>query len=294
MRAAQLIGVSAFALAGCASNNLTIRSLPPEMPAADNAAAVKNAAVLAAVETDASHRATDQDGAHEVIPLTAADAPSMFTYDPWERVNRFTYRFNARFDEAVFLPVANQYRRVPSPVRSGVHNFFANLSEVENTINFAIQLRPGSGARSLARFLINSTVGIGGLFDVATKLKLDSQSTGFTSALSQWGMHPGPYLIIPFLGPATLRDGVGMLADFGVSYAVNVAGLYRGDKTWALGIVDAIDARSNISFRYYGTGSAFEYETVRFLYVHEELIEDAALHAKNHPQARDVDTPAGK
>ena len=81
-------------------------------------------------------------------PVTAADAPSMRTYDPWERFNRFTYRFNARFDEAIFLPVANGYRRLPSPLRAGVHNFFGNLAEVDSVINYTLQgrLRPACAA----------------------------------------------------------------------------------------------------------------------------------------------------
>ena len=67
-------------------------------------------------------------------PLTAADAPPMYTYDPWERLNRSTYRFNARFDDALFLPMVNVYKRVPSPLRTGVHNFFGNLSEVDSVV----------------------------------------------------------------------------------------------------------------------------------------------------------------
>jgi phospholipid-binding lipoprotein MlaA len=175
-----------------------------------------------------------------------------------------------------------------------VHNFFENLDEVKTIVNYAVQLQPAAGAHSLGRFLINTTLGIGGLFDVATKLKLESEPTGLSTTLSRWGMHPGPYLVIPILGPSTLRDGVGLLGDFGVAYGVNVARLYRGEKTWAFGVVDAVDQRANTSFRYYATGSPFEYETVRFLYVHRELIEDDALHAKDHPKVRDVDVPAGR
>jgi phospholipid-binding lipoprotein MlaA len=100
-------------------------------------------------------------------------------------------------------------------------------------------------------------------------------------------------VVIPLLGPSTLRDTIGLLGDFGVSYGVNVAGLYRGGKTWIFDVVDAIDQRSNTSFRYYSTGSPFEYETVRFLYVHRELIEDEALHARGYPKVRDVNAPAG-
>jgi phospholipid-binding lipoprotein MlaA len=161
-------------------------------------------------------------------------------------------------------------------------------------VNFVLQLRPVFGLRSLGRFVINSTLRIGGLLDVAAHLKLKGYLTGFGATLSIWGMHPGPYLVIPILGPATLRDGVGMLADYAVAYVINVADLYRGDQSWALGTLDAIDLRANTDFRYYATASPFEYETIRFLYVHRELIEDEALHSRAPPQARDPGTPAGR
>jgi phospholipid-binding lipoprotein MlaA len=218
----------------------------------------------------------------------------MYSYDPLERLNRSIYRFNARFDETIFLPVADLYRRMPSPIRSGVHNFFLNLSEPKSVVNDVLQLRPVFGVRSLGRFVINSTIGIGGLFDVATRLRLRSEPTGLSVTLSRWGMHPGPYLVIPILGPSTLRDGVGLLGDYGVSYAINVADLYRGYQSYVLGTLDAIDLRANTDFRYYASGSPFEYETIRFLYVHRELIEDEALHAKAPPKVQDRGIPAGR
>jgi len=294
MRAVALTGLATLALSACALQNLSIQTLPPETPAADNAAAIKSIGALAAAAAVTSRSATPSGSGHAVIPLTAADAPSMYSYDPWERVNRFTYRFNARFDEAVFLPVAYSYGRLPTPVRSGVHNFFDNLTDVGTIVNYALQLHPAAGARSLGRFLINSTLGIGGLFDVAAKFNLEREPTGLSATLSRWGMHPGPYMVLPLYGPSTLRDAVGLVGDFGISYAIDVAHLYRGDKTWVLGAVDAIDQRSNTSFRYYSTGSPFEYETVRFLYVHKELIEDEARHADGRAKPRDVDAPAGR
>jgi phospholipid-binding lipoprotein MlaA len=178
MRAALLAAVAALGLGGCAAQNPSIRHLPPDTPAADNAAAVKQAADLTALASAASARALGPDAAPTVAALTAADAPSMYSYDPWERLNRYTYRFNAQFDEAIFLPVANAYRRLPSPMRVGVHNFFDNLTEPKSVVNFALQLRPVYGLRSLGRFVINSTLGIGGLFDVASRLKLKSYQTG--------------------------------------------------------------------------------------------------------------------
>jgi phospholipid-binding lipoprotein MlaA len=229
-----------------------------------------------------------------VTPLTPADAPSMYTYDPLARMNRSFYRFNARFDSAIFLPVTDTYNRLPSPIRTGVRNFFLNLSEPKSVVNYVLQLRPVSGLRSLGRFVINSTVGIGGLFDVATRISLRSDLTGFSATLARWGMHPGPYLVIPLMGPSTLRDGVGLLSDYGVSYWINVADLYRGDQAWALGVLDPINLRANNDFRYYSSGSPFEYETIRFLYVHRELIQDEALHAKTPGKVHDPGQPAGR
>jgi phospholipid-binding lipoprotein MlaA len=238
--------------------------------------------------------ASKQGDIEPLVPLTTADAPSMYTYDPWERLNRFTYRFNARFDEAVFLPVANGYSHVPSPIRSGIHNFFSNLSEVDSVVNYGLQVRFGGGARSLGRFVINSTIGIAGLFDVASRLKLQNAPTGLSATLSTWGVHPGPYLVMPILGPSTLRDGVGYVGDYGIYYGVNVADLYRGYQSYGLSTTNAVDTRANTDFRYYATGSPFEYEVIRFLYVRKRLIEDDALHGRGKPRQRDGHAPAGQ
>jgi phospholipid-binding lipoprotein MlaA len=302
MRPAVIVALLAAALGGCVSQSISIRSLPSEDPAAENAAAVEsanayaaaaatanaNAAATANVSATANATATagpapsdsgqsTGESGQALPPVTPADAPSMHTYDPWERMNRFIYRFNARFDEAIFLPVANTYRRIPAPLRSGVHNFFSNLSEVDSVVNYTLQWRLKLGARSVGRFVINSTLGIGGLFDVATKLKLPGAPTGLSATLGKWGMHPGPYLVLPLLGPSTLRDGLGFLGDYATSYGVDVAKLYRGDVSWGLGVVNAVDQRSNVSFRYYATGSPFEYGNIRFLYVRKRLIEDEKL-----------------
>ena len=292
MRIPALATLLALALGGCATQGIEIHRMPAETPAADNAAAIKRAAEQAASAHEAA--ANERNSPDAPPPLTAADAPPPQTYDPWERLNRFSYRFNARFDEAIFLPVSNGYRRLPSPVRTGVHNFFGNLAEVDSIINYTLQGRLRYGVRSLGRFAINTTIGIGGLFDFATKLHLPGSPTGFGTTLAKWGMHPGPYLVIPFFGPSTLREAVGLLGDYGTSYGINLADLYRGDQSWGLGVLNAVDQRANISFRYYSTGSPFEYGTIRFLYVRKLLIEDAGLHAKDAPKKREPGVPAGE
>lgn len=294
MRAAALAGLVAIALGGCASQVISIRTVPDQTPAADNAAAAANAAAFSEAVAAESANSSTPDAQAAPPPLTPADAPSMYTYDPWERLNRFTYRFNARFDEAIFLPAADTYRRAPRPIRAGVHNFFGNLGEIDSIINYTLQGRLKYGLRSLERLAINSTIGIGGLFDVATKLKLPGTPTGFATTLAKWGMHPGPYLVIPLLGPSALRDGVGYLADYGAGYGINIANLYRGNVSWGLLVANGIDQRANIDFRYYSGGSPFEYETIRFLYVRRRLIEDEGLHTKEPLKKAAADAPAGK
>ena len=284
--------LAVVALAGCTAKRVELRTLAPDRPAAANAAAAERYAAFAQA-AKAEAEAQKNAAAAPLPPVTPADAPSLRTYDPWERMNRFTYRFNARFDEAIFFPVANTYRRLPLPLQQGVHNFFGNLSEVNSMINFALQGRLVHAARSVGRFLINSTVGIVGLFDVAAKLRLPAAPTGLGTTLAKWGMQPGPYLVIPFVGPSTLRDGIGFFGDIGAAWAVNVGGLYgSSERSWALGTANAIDQRANIDFRYYATGSAFEYEAVRFLYVRKRLIEDEGL--RRTPLPREPGKEAGQ
>jgi phospholipid-binding lipoprotein MlaA len=286
-------------LCGCATREVELHRWPAETPAANNKADIaKMQGVQAAAATSATPQASGPAGSGSEPPPTPVkpdDAPSLKTYDPWARLNRFTYRFNARFDEALFLPVATGYRRfVPTPLRGGVHNFFANLTEVDSVINYTLQGRLHRTVRSFGRFVINTTLGIGGLFDIAARFDIPYEPTGFGTTLAKWGMHPGPYLVIPLLGPSTFREGVGYAVDYATSYEINLADLYRGDQSWGLGVTNAVDRRANVDFRYYSTGSPFEYETIRFLYVRKQLIEDAGLH-KSKPVAKPKpDEPAGK
>jgi phospholipid-binding lipoprotein MlaA len=291
-----------LALTGCATREVEFHRWPAETPAAKNAAGIARVQGLQAAAAAASKRTSAAGAAQGAKPeepasptVLPADAPPLTTYDPLARLNRFTYRFNARFDEALFLPVANGYRRfVPSPARSGVHNFFGNLAEIDSVINYTLQGRLGRGVRSLGRFVINSTLGIGGLFDVAAKLRIPDMPTGFGTTLAKWGMHPGPYLVIPIYGPSTLREGAGLAVDYGTLYEINLLDLYRGDQSWGLGVTNAVDQRANIDFRYYASGSPFEYETIRFLYVRKQLIEDAGLHRTKPLPKPKPDEPAGK
>jgi phospholipid-binding lipoprotein MlaA len=134
--------------------------------------------------------------------------------DPWESWNRGVYKFNTAADKAIARPVARVYVKiVPHPIRTGVSNFFANLNTPTVMINDALQGKFKASANDLGRFLLNTTVGIGGVLDPATSAGLDRNEEDFGLTLGHWGVHPGPFLELPILGPSDLRDGPAKVVD---------------------------------------------------------------------------------
>lgn len=135
-------------------------------------------------------------------------------HDPWERFNRTMYNFNDKLDRAVLKPVAKGYRAVtPDPAEKGISNFFSNLNDVLVIANDVFQLKPAQALSDTGRFLINSTLGIAGLFDVATPLGLEKHDEDFGQTLGRWGIGEGPYLILPIFGSSSVRDGFGLATD---------------------------------------------------------------------------------
>ncbi len=135
--------------------------------------------------------------------------------DPWEGWNRNVHEFNEVLDAYVARPVAKGYRFItPRFVRSGVSNFFSNLGEVPTTINDLLQAKPGDALKSSGRFVINSTVGILGLFDVASWIGIEEHKEDLGQTLAVWGVGSGPYVVIPFLGPSTLRDSLSIYPNY--------------------------------------------------------------------------------
>ncbi|WP_347331909.1 MlaA family lipoprotein [Marinimicrobium locisalis] len=132
--------------------------------------------------------------------------------DPWEDFNRKVHGFNMTVDRFFLKPVTKAYRFVaPEVVELGVNNAFQNLSEVPSALNGVLQGKPGSALRDSGRFLVNSTVGIAGLFDVASRLGLPSDGQeDFGQTLGLWGFDRGPYVVLPFFGSSTVRDTVGL------------------------------------------------------------------------------------
>ncbi len=135
--------------------------------------------------------------------------------DPLEPVNRAVYRFNDELDKALLKPIAEGYRKVtPEPVNRGVTNFFSNLQDVGSAINNALQLKMERAGSDVGRVVVNTTVGVLGFVDVATNLDMPKYGEDFGQTLGVWGLKPGPYLVLPLLGPSSVRDTVGWVGDW--------------------------------------------------------------------------------
>jgi phospholipid-binding lipoprotein MlaA len=134
--------------------------------------------------------------------------------DPLEPLNRGIYKFNDTVDKAVLKPVATGYKEaMPEPVRTAVGNFFSNLDDVLVLLNDLLQFKLEQAASDFSRLVWNTSVGIAGLIDVATPMDLPKHNEDFGQTLGYWGVNNGPYLVLPFFGPSTLRDTVGTVVD---------------------------------------------------------------------------------
>jgi phospholipid-binding lipoprotein MlaA len=210
--------------------------------------------------------------AKTVLPENYQANRATNVYDPWEGFNKHIYNFNYHFDRYIFLPAVRGYEFVtPGFAQSGVSNFFDNIKDVNTFFNSVLQLSPKKSAQSLGRVAVNSTVGLLGLIDVASFVGIDRPQEDFGQTLGRYGVGNGPYLVLPILGPSNLRDGIGLIPDSLVNSYVQkkvVVDVLDIDEDYllAFSLLDAIQTRSRVSFRYYETGSAFEYEMVRWLY----------------------------
>jgi phospholipid-binding lipoprotein MlaA len=231
----------ALALAGCA----TTSTLPPEVPA--------------------MHSNSE-----------FADDEQILANDPMEGYNRSMYKFNYNFDKYFFIPVVDAYEFVlPTFAQTGVTNFFNNINEGRTFYNSLFQAKGKKAMITAGRFVTNTTLGIGGLFDPASNMGMRRQTEDFGQTLGVWGVGHGPYFVLPVLGPGTTRSAAGFVADTAIHSAVITAvknsttGMSDGQKNVianSLATLKAIDNRHKMAFRYHDTGYPFEYELVQFLY----------------------------
>jgi phospholipid-binding lipoprotein MlaA len=217
--------------------------------------------------------------------------------DPWESWNRGVYRVNDKLDRAIALPVTRAYvRHVPGGIRTGVSNFFSNVNTTAVMFNDALEGKFKYAGSDLGRFLMNTLIGFGGIFDPATSAGLDRHYADFGLTLGHWGVHPGPFLELPLLGPSDLRDGPAKLVDTylqGIEYIPNEwvkIGLY---------VPYFVDVRASLLPLQPTIDQAFDpYAVIRDAYLSRRayLVSDGKVSPSNElvdPDADDSPAPGG-
>jgi phospholipid-binding lipoprotein MlaA len=180
-----------------------------------------------------------------VLGLTAcATGPDAHPKDPLEPWNRGVYRFNDVLDTNVVKPVAETYQEVtPDPVRKGVSNFFGNIRDVWSSVNAALQLRPQEAVENLFRVGVNTTLGLGGVLDVASEMGIPRTRMDFGQTLGRWGVPAGPYLVLPLLGPSSVRDAAGT----GVQFRLNEYTNFDDENLQnSLTVLEVVDIRAGL------------------------------------------------
>jgi len=168
-------------------------------------------------------------------------------YDPLEGINRTIFGFNNVADRVILEPVAKGYRKLPSPIQSGISNFLNNLKLPLAAVNQLLQGQGKNAAESSGRFLVNSTIGIFGFVDIADNIGLEQKEEDFGQTLATWGVGDGFYIVLPFFGPSNLRDSTGMLITM-TTDPINTYAVNQGE-AWVIPLktaANAIDQRSQI------------------------------------------------
>ena len=245
MRAFRTLMFAAMVLAttACASNAIKDQAASPavEMPPASATVAVSQHNVPPAPGTTVEAG----DAAAAQMPNQAElDAEDIYAQklvpDPWEGFNRKMHGFNNAADKFVLRPLSVGYKKItPEPVQAGVSRFFANLSMPVTVVNQALQGRPGDATRSLGRFAVNTTVGIVGVFDPASHFGMPGRNDeDFGQTLATWGWRDSRYLVLPLLGPRTVRDALGIVGDQPLSPIAQIQDSGVASGLQALEIVD--------------------------------------------------------
>lgn len=172
------------------------------------------------------------------LGLSACAGTGGHPKDPLEPLNRATFSFNETADRYVMRPVAQVYDLAPLPVKVGVGNFFGNLGDFWIGVNNLLQGKFVDGLSDGGRLLINSTVGIFGIFDIATEMGLEKHDEDLGQTLGSWGVGDGPYLVLPLLGPSNLRDTVGLVGDLNVDPIWGVEDIGERNRLTALRFIN--------------------------------------------------------
>ena len=222
--------------------------------------------------------------------------------DPFEGVNRKIFAFNQALDRTLIRPLAIfVHHATPRALRSAMGNFLSNLGEPIVFINDGLQGRPVTAFRTAARFAVNTTLGVAGVFDVAGRGDLPHHDNGFGLTFARWGAGPGPYLYIPVLGPSTLRDSIGALADIGANPLTYTRDVVPNGASTGMGIATGLNSRAvaDSDLKALRAQSTDEYAALRSFYLQNRQSEVTggkldlnALPDFDDPAAAPATTPA--
>lgn len=206
--------------------------------------------------------------------------------DPWEAYNRKVFAFNDALDRGLIKPATKGYKAIlPNVVEQGVSNFFANIGDVGNSVNNLLQGQVKASGSDLLRVVINSTVGFAGLVDVATHAGLQKHDEDFGQTLAVWSFDSGPYVVLPFFGPSTVRDGIGLAVDYGMDPLLAIE---DDSLRYQLAGVRVLDTRSALMKAESIIGNDFydRYSTIRNAFLqHREVL----IHNGNPPRDESAD-----
>jgi phospholipid-binding lipoprotein MlaA len=211
-----------------------------------------------------------------VVVSGCATDPYADPRDPLEEYNRATYSFNQMMDRMLFTPLSSGYNFImPAPANRGVTNFFDNLGDVRSALNNLLQLKIGRAINDVGRVAVNSTLGILGFMDVASNMNLPRYNEDFGQTLGVWGFGSGPYIVLPFFGPSSVRDGVGVVVDF---FADPIFYLDERSTRWSLWGLQLIDTRADLlnASRVIDQAALDPYSFIRDAYMQrrEDLVHD--------------------
>lgn len=237
-----------------------------------------------------------------LLAIIATGCATLENNDPLESVNRGVYKFNDAVDGAVLKPVAGAYKAVtPSPIRKGINNFFNNLRSLTTVLNDLLQLKFAHAFTDAGRFVINSTFGLAGFVDVASMDNIPNHREDFGQTLGHWGVGSGAYIVLPFLGPSTVRDAAGFAFDTvtsdPITYAHNIGQVRLHNQ---LRVVSLIDKRAELlnATDILDSASLDPYAFMRDAYlqsrasqVQDGLVSDDLLEDIFEPADEDIETP---
>ena len=210
-----------------------------------------------------------------VLLLSSCSTTGSSKNDPLEPMNRAIFQFNEVVDDNIFEPVAKTYKYItPDPVETGVSNFFSNIGEVSTIANDVFQFKFKQAGYDFLRFSINTTIGVLGIFDVATSVGLKKNNEDFGQTLGYWGIPQGPYLVLPFFGASTFRDAPGLYADMQIS-PINQL---DNEEELTLNALNAISTRSRLlrATKILDTAAKDKYIFIResYLQKRESMVND--------------------